>query len=98
MLDAKTPNAEVIKEREKVYGPPEKGFKRVGEAWAALLNEHFLCELPALPPHLVGLMLASLKLQRAAKPYEGHLDNYVDATNYVALAQQLDRRLDAPGA
>ena len=83
----------VIRSRQRQYGPPLHGHACLGKAWTALINEHLQTKLVDLPPHLVCLMLASLKLHRAAKPFEVTPDTYLDARNYTTLAERVDPRI-----
>jgi len=68
--------------RENQYGAIEDNWTRIGIIWGALLN------IEPIEPHLVGVMLAGMKLSRiVSNPL--HEDSYVDATAYVAGAGQI---------
>lgn len=70
-------------ERRQQYGDPEGSFTRLGEMWSATLD------LPTnIPPHLVALMMAQLKICRATESHN-HEDSYVDAIGYIALASEV---------
>ena len=68
--------------RQDDYAAPEVNFARIGGMWALILG------LPeAIPPARVALMMAALKLARAAhKPTE---DSLVDAVGYLELCERL---------
>lgn len=80
------------KPREKRYGKPEVGFAALGLAWAGLLTDHFQRPIAPIPAHVVALMMASLKLQRAAKPLKASADDIHDGLNYLACARETDPR------
>ena len=70
-------------ERQDTYGNIGESWERVGRLWAALLD---LDE--EIPAHMVGIMLATLKLSRIAGSPE-HTDSYIDALAYIAGAGEL---------
>lgn len=65
--------------RNEQYGSYEENWTRLGELWGIIL------EIETIPPHLVGVMLATMKLSRIISNPE-HMDNYVDALAYIAGA------------
>ena len=67
--------------RHDEYGNPERNLTRIGQAWSSLLG----LEEP-LGPDLVALMLAAMKLVRAAG--RNHEDDLPDAAGYVLLASR----------
>lgn len=74
--------------RGKSYGPYTPGSRALGMVWAGLLSNHYKKELPPIPPHLVELMMAALKLCRAARPTKHCQDNYDDAFVYTCMANR----------
>lgn len=75
----------VYGERAATYGHPKGDFKAIGRTWAALLEQHLGTEIPDIPPEVVGIMMASLKLCRlAATP--SHRDSQVDGIGYLLCA------------
>ena len=68
---------------------PKHGAKQLGRMWAALLSESMLVEVPDIPPHIVLLMMAQLKVSRAARPYSFKQDNYIDGIAYFDLAEEV---------
>ena len=70
-------------ERQEQYGDISESWERIGKLWAVLLNLE-----EAIPPHMVGVMLAAMKLSRIAGSPE-HTDSYTDALAYIAGAGEL---------
>lgn len=69
--------------RQDTYGNIDKSWERIGKLWAAVLK----LDEP-IEPHMVGCMLALMKISRIAND-PTHTDNYIDAVAYVAGAGQL---------
>ena len=67
-----------------------QAHKNLGKLWTAILESYYGIELPELiPSHVVLLMMAVSKINRAASE-KGKLvdeDNYVDGKIYLELAQ-----------
>ena len=63
--------------RNEQYGDYEDNWIRIGELWGSLLD------MEPIPPHIVGTMLAAMKLSRIVSNPK-HADNYVDAIAYIA--------------
>lgn len=63
--------------RNEQYGDYEDNWIRIGELWGTLL------EIEPIPPHMVGVMLATMKLSRIVSN-PNHMDNYIDALAYLA--------------
>jgi len=77
---------DTIKERGKVYGPPKHSHDNIGLCWTGIIQQHYGITLDyPLPAHLVELMMAQFKIQRAARVY--HADNYVDVAAYLKFAE-----------
>ena len=70
-------------DRQDTYGDISASWERIGKLWSAVLQ----LEEP-IPPHMVGCMLALMKISRIAND-PTHTDNYIDACAYVAGAGQL---------
>lgn len=73
-------------DRQAEYGPPEVSFARIACEW----NRHLrnTDREGELAPADVALMMARLKLARLAETPR-HLDSYIDAAGYIALAAEL---------
>lgn len=84
---------DVIKERAKQYGDASHTQRVSGAVATAILEAHYGIDLPhPIPGEVVCLISAAWKLIRAAVPLKFVKDNYVDARNYVTLAERLDPR------
>ena len=70
-------------DRQDTYGDIGESWERIGKLWAGLLN----LDEP-IEPHMVGIMLASMKLSRIASSPK-HADSYIDALAYIAGAGEL---------
>lgn len=89
MIEQYVKDEEVVAEREKVYGNAYECHSNIGKAWAGILSQWSGDSVDDLPPDVVALMLAAMKLIRSARAY--HEDNYIDARNYVSFAQDFKR-------
>lgn len=69
--------------RQDSYGDISESWERVGKLWAAVLH----LDRP-IEPHMVGCMLALMKISRIAND-ASHTDNYIDALAYIAGAGEL---------
>lgn len=67
--------------RQDEYDAPERNMARVGATWAAMLG----LEEP-IAPHKVALMLAGLKVIRAAHTPSD--DSIADAHGYLLIAER----------
>jgi len=83
---------EVREQRGAVYGDPSNMQKLVASHWTAILRSHWPdLEIPEIPPYLVGLMMACLKIHRIAAPFrKKDNDSYVDLHNYVNFSEEND--------
>lgn len=70
-------------ERQEQYGDICESWERIGKLWGGLLN----LDEP-IEPHMVGVMLATMKLSRIANSPK-HTDSYIDALAYIAGAGEL---------
>jgi hypothetical protein len=87
----KNTTATVVRNRTKARGDFRKNLKITGLIWAGLLEAHYGLQLERpIPPHIVGLMLTAMKLQRASTPFRHDPDNYVDAEAYLEFARVCD--------
>lgn len=75
-------------ERAKTYGDSTESHRRIGKIWGAILGTE------PVPPATVALMMAGLKISRAAGD-PTHEDSYVDMAGYAALGYEAARK-DAP--
>jgi len=82
-----TEEAEIAAERQKVYGDPKINHDGIAQAWAGLLQPFALhiAEMKPIPPHLVALMMAALKMNRMRMIF--HDDNFDDLNVYMAFAR-----------
>ena len=91
--DAETadPIAQVIADRQPIYGDPKAGHTAIGLAWTAIINQAYGKEmLPGpLGPTAVAQMMAVMKIIRAARSY--HPDNYLDCMAYLRFAQDFQK-------
>ena len=70
-------------DREQTHGAPQKNLEAIARIWSALLSSHLGVDC-VIPPALVCLMMAGLKLARAAnKP--SHRDHARDTAGYMGL-------------
>ena len=94
MLDEQG-EAAIVAEREKVYGDPRASHEAIAMGWASLLQPWAkqIARLEPVPPHVVALMMASLKIHRSRHVF--HEDNYDDAHVYLGFAEKWQRERDA---
>jgi len=78
----KTADGLINGERQDYYGPPENSFKRIGDLWTAYLEHEVV-----ITPVDAANMMALMKIARLANG--PHLDSYVDACGYLALAGEM---------
>ena len=71
-------------ERQDVYGPALENHRDICQMWQIVIDR---CE-GKLKPHHVALMMALLKISRLART-ENHLDSFIDAAAYLALAGEM---------
>lgn len=86
--------AEIRNEREGRYGSPHVNQITVGMVWHGILSNHYqTTDLPPIPGHIVALMMAGLKLNRAAFPSAfATQDSYDDGIGYLQIANLVDKR------
>ena len=68
--------------RQHDYGDPSENLRRIGIVWGSLLN------IDAIPPRKVAVMLAGMKVVRAA--HRTNRDDLVDGIGYLYLADESD--------
>lgn len=93
----------VMGDRQSDYNHPSDDFKATGRQWGAVLtnwlhsegmtvcNEEFPSvtgDVPDVPPRIVALMMAQLKLSRES--HKPKRDNRVDAIGYVLCADRIE--------
>jgi len=84
----------VRKQRQEVYGDFYNGHTNLGRIWGAMLSNHFGSRIEDLPPDLVTVMMAALKVSRISLPFGRlHHDNYVDAQAYICMCEEASNRL-----
>lgn len=82
----------VVADRAAQYGPEQTAARATGNAIRGLLEAHFQMPLPEIPPHVVHHIFVAIKSVRACLPFKFSEDNYIDAHNYLNIAERLDRR------
>lgn len=86
---------EIKEERTAVYGDPLECHTVIGYVWAGIIRASAPDNyVDPISPKTVALMMAALKLVRAARPYKRDNDAYEDALNYVEYAREFDGRPD----
>ena len=84
---------ELREHREAVYGDAAGNHANTGMLWTAILQYHYRTTLPhPIPAHIVCLLLAAMKVERAAAPFQAHPDNIDDGINYLKMAFETDPR------
>lgn len=86
---AGTPRGEILEDarvltegdRNKTYGSVYESCKRVGDLWSAYL------QTPVSPLQVAQMMVLFKVARSVASPK--HLDNYVDAAAYAAIAGEI---------
>lgn len=79
----------VTRDRAATHGDAEDNFTQIAEAWTWWLSERLSAPVTAYD---VAQMMTLFKLARA-KGNPHHLDNFVDAAAYSALAGEIAQRL-----
>ena len=80
---------DVQRKRSKQYGDATAGHRNLGLEWTGILQNHYGITLDhPIPSHVVLLMMAASKINRAATPTPGQPDDYVDARIYLNLARE----------
>lgn len=74
-------------DRHQSYGDAEDSFGLVGQYWSVYLASRPDPTAP-LAPHDVGVLMTLLKIARIQHAPE-HVDSYVDAAGYIALAAEM---------
>jgi len=86
---------EIKEERTAVYGDPREAHTVIGLMWTAIMRasapDSYIDGDP-ISPKTVALMMAGLKLVRAARPYKRDEDAYDYALNYIEYAREFDGR------
>lgn len=77
-------------DRAETYGDPVDNFRRIGIIWAAVLGY-----TSPIPPDMVALMLAGLKMARLSDNLT-HEDSWVDLAGYAALGGEVAERIGGP--
>ena len=88
---------EVFERRQKRYGDFINAHENLGLIWTALIQNHFRIILPRpIPSHLVLLMMAGSKLNRAVAEEDLlDFDNYDDNKIYIEMAKKAREVYDA---
>ena len=91
----KTKEQRVREQRGQLYGDPTPQHRDIGIIWTGILQSYYRehdLELPEpIPSHVVCLMMAALKIERAALPFKFSEDDYVDAKNYLDFSAEGDQ-------
>lgn len=80
----------VSQDRATIYGDAEHNFETIARLWTVYLGANGAGSGQPLTAADVGGMMTLLKLARAIKNPQ-HLDSYVDACGYLALAGEIAR-------
>jgi hypothetical protein len=80
--------AAVKHERQKIYGPPRENHEGIAAAWTALLQPWHIeiAQGKPLPPHVVALCMAAMKMNRMRRVY--HADNFTDIAAYLSFVAE----------
>lgn len=70
-------------DRQDSYGDICESWERIGKLWGAILDLN-----DPIPPRMVGIMLATMKISRIATSPR-HTDSYIDALAYIAGAGEI---------
>lgn len=86
---------QVRKNRESAYGSPTILQTQLAAQFTSIQRSfHQDNDFPEVPPRLVGLFLACLKMHRIAVPgRKKDRDSYVDLHNYVDFSEEVDDTL-----
>lgn len=70
-------------DRQAIYGDPVENHRGIAMQWAPMLQPHWeaIRDMQALPPHVVALLMALVKVNRMRRVF--HADNYDDAQIYL---------------
>lgn len=79
---------QILHSRNEMYGDGVDGHTNLGLMWTGLLQNYYGMQLPRpIPSHLVLLMMAQNKANRAALPVQvPRVDDYADLRNYTRIA------------
>lgn len=89
--------ARISLERRQVYGDPYQNHAGIAAAWAGILQVWAprIARGDALPPHVIALLMAQLKMNRCRLQH--HQDNYDDANVYMTFASAFQQRWEREG-
>lgn len=90
MSVTKAEKERVVDDRRGTYGDPNIMHAAIGKAWAGVLSVHLMTDVPPIPPHIVAMMMASMKINRASGKAIHH-DNYLDAAVYLDFAENMHK-------
>jgi hypothetical protein len=74
---------DIIEQRGKDYGTPERNLGRTAALWSAYLGHPVTTEQ-------VAVCMALVKVSRMAASYKA--DNYLDAKAYLEIAEQVGKQ------
>lgn len=79
---------EIKRDRQAIYGDPRENHEGIAAAWAGLLQPWWveIAEGTPVPPHVVALLMAALKMNRMRRVY--HADNFDDIRVYLEFAEK----------
>jgi hypothetical protein len=90
-------------DRNKSYGPPHDNLSDCAALWEAYLNTKAACLVQEgngyavrITSEDVAWMMSLVKMTRSFQPGM-HMDNYIDATAYSAIAGECREILEAEG-
>ena len=77
-------------DRQEIYGPALENHRDICKMWQVVIDR---CN-GQLKPHHVALMMALLKVCRLCRT-ESHMESFVDAAAYIALAGEMSETQNA---
>lgn len=83
---------QVREQRGGRYGPIFHSHHTIGLAIQSVLESWLGIKIPTIPPRIIALILAAMKLSRMARPFQYDKDDHTDLSNYVDFADEMDER------
>lgn len=84
----------ILEERGRIYGDAVDTHEEIGKIWSIIISRYNDIPLSLeIPPHIVALCMASLKIVRASKQSgESHTDSFDDMEGYIRIARKSVQR------
>lgn len=82
--------AELRRQRNALYGDPQRSMENLGLLWTGILQDHFQIRLPhMIPSYITSAMMAAFKLGRSVRPFQKNTtEDYTDLRNYLDFSQE----------